>query len=218
MRDDIKDLSINHKKLTELSNLSFNYYDNPWSLLLFGAIFLDCFLVFNWLISGFFYNEGRILYNNIPPAILTLLSIASPPLLMLLISWLKFRKYSSRPPLKGLIKDVKRFNSLIQSIHINDQLEEAGNLSVKLKDRERIIEALKLTREDLCRALKTERILRENKKFIIRNPALFENNLFALPTLQVDDQASEQGRLLDEALQIALSTQEELRRFQKRDY
>jgi len=98
------------------------------------------------------------------------------------------------------------------------QLEEAGNLSVKLKDRERIIEALKLTREDLCRALRTERILRENKKFIDHNPALFENNLIALTTLQVDDQASEQGRLLDEALQIALSTQEELRRFQKRDY
>ena len=60
--------------------------------------------------------------------------------------------------------------------------------------------------------------MRENKKFISRNPALFENNLIALTTLQVDDQASEQGRLLDEALQIALSTQEELRRFQKRDY
>jgi hypothetical protein len=210
MRDDIKDLSINDKKLAELSNLWVDFFDNPGYYLVNGAIFLDCFLAFLWLTSP---KPPDILI-----IILILLSIVSLPLLIVLISWFKFKKWSSRPPLKGLLKDVKRFNSLIKSIHINDQLEEAGNLSVKLKDRERIIEALKLTREDLCRALKTERILRENKKFISRNPALFENNLIALTTLQVDDQASEQGRLLDEALQIALSTQEELRRFQKRDY
>jgi len=214
MRDDIKDLSISNEKLTELSNLSFNLFDDPWSFLpLFGA-----FAGSYYLISAS-WTSGILSSVNISH-ILALFFLVSPfllPLFILLI-WLRVKKYSSRPPLKGLLSDVKRFNSLIQSIHINDQLEEAGNLSVKLKDRKKIIEALKLTREDLCRALKTERILRENKKFISRNPALFENNLIALTTLQVDDQASEQGRLLDEALQIALSTQEELRRFQKRDY
>ncbi|MDW8453227.1 MAG: hypothetical protein RML39_07205 [Oscillatoriaceae cyanobacterium SKYGB_i_bin93] len=69
-----------------------------------------------------------------------------------------------------------------------------------------------MTRSDLVRALKTERILRKNKDFIARNPEIFANNLAVLTTLQVSDRASEQGRLLNEALQVAISTQEEMKR------
>jgi len=202
MRDDINDLPITKSDLAELTNLElFNNFSlsmiAPCSVTIIGI-----------LISPL----------SKPDTLWFVYLISFSTSLLPLFLYLNFKKYTGRSPLKGLLSDIKRFNSLIKSIHINDQLEEAGNFSVKLKDREKIIEALKLTREDLCRALKTERILRENKRFIARNPALFENNLIALTTLQVDDQASEQGRLLDEALQIALSTQEELRRFQKRDY
>jgi hypothetical protein len=212
MRDDIKNLPIENSELAKLTNLYlFDLFHNLLdlssdrsALRLFFLFPILLFLMLPKYQEIGILSEGYIIFS---------ISFAWS-----LFSWLNFKKYINRPPLKGLLKDVKRFNSLIKSIHIIDQMEEAGNLSVKLKDRERIIEALKLIREDLCRALKTERILRENKKFISRNPALFENNLIALTTLQVDDQASEQGRLLDEALQIALSTQEELRRFQKRDY
>ena len=214
MRDDIKYLPITKSNLAKLTN--FKAFPSPILLWNLWWISLYPIVWFHILLSLLSRN---IIYNQ---NILLVLTIWHLPLIIVLSieidNQFKLKGWSSHPPLKGLLKDVKRFNSLIQSIHINDQLEEAGNLSVKLKDRKKIIEALKLTREDLCRALKTERILRENKKFISRNPALFENNLIALTTLQVDDQASEQGRLLDEALQIALSTQEELRRFQKRDY
>ncbi len=118
------------------------------------------------------------------------------------------------PPLRNLLEDVKQFNLVVRAIYINDQLEEAGNASVAIKDRDRVLEALWLAREDLTRALKTERILRENKEFIANNSFLFDNNISALTSLQVNDQASEHGRLLNEALQIALSTQEEVRRLQ----
>ncbi|MGA9383055.1 MAG: hypothetical protein WBV73_30200, partial [Phormidium sp.] len=94
---------------------------------------------------------------------------------------------------------------------INDQIEAAGNPGVKLKDRERVIEALRLTREDIVRALKTEKILRENQEFINLNPDLFANNLKALTALQVDEQASEYGRILNEALQIGMSIQDEMK-------
>ncbi|MDX2231695.1 MAG: hypothetical protein NW220_18820 [Leptolyngbyaceae cyanobacterium bins.349] len=117
-------------------------------------------------------------------------------------------------PLRHLLADAKQFNLVVKAIHINDQLEEAGNSSVAIKDREQVLEALWLTREDLVRALKTERILRENKEFITRNACLFDNNISALAALQVSDQASEHGRLLNEALQIAMNTQEEMRRLQ----
>ena len=118
------------------------------------------------------------------------------------------------PPLRNLLEDVKQFNLMVKAITINDQLEDAGNFSVAINDRDRVLEALWLTREDLTRALKTERILRDNKEFIANNAVLFDNNISALTSLQVNDQASEHGRLLNEALQIAISTQEEMRRLQ----
>lgn len=118
------------------------------------------------------------------------------------------------PSLRNLLSDVKQFNIVIRAILINDQLEEAGNSSVAIHDRDSVIEALRLTREDLIRALKTERILRENKEFIASNTFLFDNNVSALTSLQVSDKASEHGRILNEALQIALSTREEMQRLQ----
>lgn len=113
-----------------------------------------------------------------------------------------------------LFEDVERYNDVIQAIDINDQIEAAGNLDVSLQDREKVIAALELTRADLVRALRTERILRKNKQFIAKNPELFANNLTALAALQIHDQASEQGRLLNEALQIALNAQAEMRHLQ----
>jgi hypothetical protein len=125
-------------------------------------------------------------------------------------------KKSTTSPLVGLLDEVDRHNAMIRAIDINDQIEAAGNLRVRLSNRHRVVEALKLTRANLVRALKTERILRENKRFIDRNPELFADNLMALRALQVSDQASEHGRLLDEALQIGLSVQDEMRKLQSR--
>jgi len=126
-------------------------------------------------------------------------------------SWLK---ETISVPLKNLLQDVKQFNLVVKAININDQLEDAGNVGLAIQDRDRVLEALWLAREDLIRALKTERILRENQEFIANNSFLFDNNISALTALQVNDQASEHGRLLNEALQIAINTQEELRHLQ----
>jgi hypothetical protein len=116
--------------------------------------------------------------------------------------------------LEILLKDVERYNSVIKAININDQIEDAGNAGVSIKEREKVIAALKLTRADLIRALRTERILRENKNFILSNTELFTNNLATLTAMQVTEQATEHGRLLNEALQIALDVQYEMKTLQ----
>jgi hypothetical protein len=116
-----------------------------------------------------------------------------------------FRKISFSYKNRNLVRmfeDVKRFNSVIKAIDLNDQIEAVGNPGVRLKNREKVIHALKLAREDIIRALRTERILRENEKFIKLNHELFETNLAALTAMQVNDQASEYGQLLNEALQM----------------
>ena len=163
MRDDIKSLAIKNGELSQLTNL-LGFFSGLKTFIKFftGHPTTSIVLAMLAFLAIYLFPIGIAI------------SIAS------FISWLRFKKYSERSPLKGLLSDVKKFNALIESIHINDQLEEAGNYSVKLNDREKVIEALKLTREDLCRALKTERILRANKKFMSSNKALFENNLIAL--------------------------------------
>lgn len=116
--------------------------------------------------------------------------------------------------LARMFEDVKRFNSVIKAIDLNDQIEAVGNLGVGLQNREKVIHALRLAREDIIRALKTERILRKNQKFIQLNYELFETNLTALTSLQVNDQAGEYGRFLNEALQIVVDVQQEVRKLQ----
>jgi hypothetical protein len=103
---------------------------------------------------------------------------------------------------------------VIKAIDINDQIEDVGNLGVGIQERETVLAGLKLTRDDLVRAIKTERILRENKSFIITNADLFTNNLATLASMQVNEEATEHGRLLNEALQISLDVQHEMKRLQ----
>ncbi len=137
---------------------------------------------------------------------------------IILYFWWKKRleilKNNMTSSLQILLHDVDRYNAVIKAIDINDQIEAAGNPGVSIKERERVIEALQLTKTDLVRALKTERILRENKNFILRNTELFDNNLATLTAMQVTEQATEHGRLLNEALQIALDVQYEMKRLQ----
>lgn len=143
----------------------------------------------------------------------TIASVIIVPAGVITGRWL-WLKHKSPATLCGLLDEVDKYNTVIQAIHINDQLEAVGTTETSLNDRKKVIEALKLTREDLVRALKSEKILRENRSFIAGNPDLFATNLGAVQALQVSNQASEYGRLLNEALQIAIGVQAEMRKLQ----
>ena len=116
--------------------------------------------------------------------------------------------------LENLLRDVERFNSVVKAIDINDQIEAAGNDGVSITNRGQVIQTLIITRDDLVRALKTERIIRENKQFIINNTELFASNLATLTAVDFTEEATEHGRLLNEALQIALDVQHEMKNLQ----
>jgi hypothetical protein len=115
----------------------------------------------------------------------------------------------------GILADVEKYNDLIEVIHLNDQLEDVGNTEVEIINRKQVITALRHTRENLIRALKTERIFRVNQQVINRNPDLFAHNLTSVEAMQMSDRATERGRLLNEALQIALNAQAEMRKLKQ---
>lgn len=141
------------------------------------------------------------------PATLTTLILV--PISIFSSRWFWLRR-NSPTALCYLLDEVERYHAVIKAIHINDQLEAVGTTVRSLSDRQKVIEALTLTKEDLVKALRSERILRENKGFLVGNPELLVTNLRTLQSLQVNDQASEYGRLLNEALQIAVGVQEEM--------
>ncbi|MBW4611802.1 MAG: hypothetical protein KME21_00670 [Desmonostoc vinosum HA7617-LM4] len=236
MRDDLQGLEISRKELQKLTNLPVKdeliIITNPLKNLsqefitkvqgsegvtvafIGFSAFVFCYLIFDVIVK-IFAN-----WLTTPSWILLIvlgLWVGGATQIILYVLWknrIKFVKRNMTSSLQILLNDVDRYNSVIKAIDINDQIEEAGNSEVTIQERETIVEALKLTRADLIRALKTERILRENQSFILKNTELFVNNLATLTAMQVTEQATEHGRLLNEALQIALDVQHEMKRLQ----
>jgi hypothetical protein len=236
VRDDLQGLEISQKQLQKLTNLpvkdELRIIVNPIKRL--GQIFIEkikgsegatvVFIGFSIFVFSYLVLDVMLkvfaTWITIPSWILLIiLSLVGGGITQtILYFWwkkqIKFLRKNITPSLEILLNDVERYNSVIRAIDINDQIEEAGNPGVTLKEREKVLDALKLTKNDLIRALKTERILRENKNFIIKNTDLFANNLPTLSAMQVSEQATEHGRLLNEALEIALDVQLEMRRLQ----
>lgn len=123
--------------------------------------------------------------------------------------WL-WRKKTFPKRIKTLLDDVDKYHAVIQLIDSNDSLNAETELN--LNNRRLLIEALQLTREDLVKALKAERSLRNNNSSIA--PELFNNNLQELTAIQASNQASEYGQILNEVLQINISIQQEMRKLQ----
>lgn len=142
------------------------------------------------------------------------------PLLVILLRWF-WRRKSCPKSLTKLLDEVDEYHEVIQAIDINDQLVSSGNTQSNINvqpqgcgNRHRVIAALQLIREDLVRALKTERILRDNKKLLANNQDLFVNNLANLQALQVSTEAGEYAQLLNQSLQIAIDVQSQIRKLQ----
>lgn len=117
-----------------------------------------------------------------------------------------------------LVDEIQKYNEVVRSLDILDKIEAAG-AEIQLSDRQEVIEALHITRESLLGSLRTDRILRENQDLIDRRYELFakiENNLATLNHLQISDEATEYGRLLNQALKIGVSVDREIRRLQNR--
>lgn len=214
MRPDLQGLEIAKWELRRLSGVSrSNLVIPPTQRQVFGEL-LRTLLAIALLPLSYW-----ILKLNFPQHQLLILAVHLGAVAGLIVDDAKRILLTRRNRhLISLIMDVDRYNAVIKAIDINDQIEAAGNAEVGLTNREQVLEALRLTQADLVRALKTEKILRTNQRFIARHADLFSNNLTALTTLQVNDQASEHGRLLNQALDIAIDVQAEMKKLQNQRF
>jgi hypothetical protein len=214
MQTDLQGLEITRGELKHCSGVSIDAVFIPPTLPKFLSEIIKSFLIIA-LVS----LNGLILIRSFPEQLVLLFILHVTAIVSLVVNDLQKIYFSHKNRnLAKIFDDVTRYNSLLKAIDINDQIEAAGNPDVSLKNRAQVIEVLHLVREDIIRALKTERIFRENKNFIQLNSQLFESNLMTLTALQVNDQASEHGQLLNEALQIVVNVQDEMRKLQNQRF
>lgn len=178
-------------------------------VLIFGLILIFC------LPLGLVVGRGLGILSGDSGSLLSFLGIMGSVSILLFVAW-NFYIYLKGRDLKALanlLDQVDKHNEIIEAVHIMDELSAIKQDMLQLIDREEVIKALTATRESLMNALLTEKVLRKHQKFITRRQELFTNietNLAILQTLQIDGQATEYGQLLNQALQIGLSVQQEI--------
>ncbi|BAZ66144.1 hypothetical protein NIES4106_08910 [Fischerella sp. NIES-4106] len=125
--------------------------------------------------------------------------------------WRRFR-YSQA--LIIILNEVDKYHAGVQAVDNLDQQAISENPENNSHDRENVISALQLVREDLVRGLKIERVLRDNKKSLNDQQELSVNNLANLQALQVSSSAGEYAQILNQLLQIDLDVQSQIRKLQ----
>jgi hypothetical protein len=240
MQQDLEELIISEQELEELSGITLSdvLMGNLYRISVLRDGLIGKKRRSRQKLASFIFNEalifGLTLIISLPITLLVTKNTASAPdnqaffqflqltlvmSMVLTIAWNIYMWWKAKPlaALANLAEEVEKYNEVIKALDIIDKLTAVGNLPLNLMNREEAIKALNVTKDSLICALRTERILRENQEFIGRRYELFvniENNLTALMAFDVNNQASEYGRLLNEALEIGMSVHKEVRKLQ----
>lgn len=238
MRADLQDLVITEKsfnevtgvEISELQDLSTSekirgykkfvrFLFRPWIYLCLFILFSSIILLpLVWVISqclGIVFVDLRLTWSS---ALKTAAYISIPLSVLLTFITLSERKQRKKLliHLRPLFDEFERYNQVIQAIAIKDQLEEIEFGKAESERREPVLHTLKEMKEDLIRALKVERILRENKNIVDLNPEIFESSFTALRVEKINAQGSEYSQLIDETLKIGMNVRSEMNKMKKR--
>lgn len=142
--------------------------------------------------------------------------------IILFVLWNYFALIRARQmtALSHLLDEVDKYNQVVIAVDICDRLKSVSSISniENIDQREDILQALELTRDSLICGLTTEKILREHHHFLSGNPELITNieqNLIALESLEVQNQADRYRSLLSQALVISINVQSEMQKLQR---
>lgn len=164
------------------------------------------------LIGGLMYALITLtIGSNVGLGIVLLIAVA---IAVIFGRWL-WRRFRYPKSLIILLNEVDKFHTAVQAVDNLDQLAVSENSENNFNERQTVITALELLREDLVRALKIERILRDNKKPLSEQQELFVNNLANLQALQISSSIGEYVQILNQSLQIDLDVQSQIRKLQQ---
>lgn len=218
MKEDLQGLEISSQEVKELSGCYINLNEKV-KLSDEEIEFLPMFLASIFMIWLIGFLGAQLFGMNLTYNIRTI-SIIGGLSLILTITYFIINEYEKRigksvihsaVDLKNLVDEIQKFNSIVKSIDVKDQLAEAGGgKEMEAEERKNVMDALSLTREDLIRGLRIERILRENRSVIESNSNMFQNNLSSIEALKIKEKATEASNLIGETLQVSVEVQNQI--------
>ncbi|MBD2252018.1 hypothetical protein [Nostoc parmelioides] len=218
MQPDLMGLEISKGELRRLTGVSPERVPRPGVIAnrqqrsKFWQNEISLVFVISVVIVGLIY--GLIILPTIGSAISLGIILFIIVAVVLLLGRLLWQRLQTPKILIKLLDAVDQYHALIVAVDVNDQLAVSGDLDNSLDDREQVITTLQLLREDLVQALKTARLLRDNKKLLANQQELFVNNVTNIQAIKENTQASEYGQIINQSLQIGLDVQAELRKLQ----
>lgn len=211
MQPDLIGLEISKGELRRLTGVSPDQVLRPATIatpeqrLKFWQNEILVSLLITTVIVGLIY--GLIILPSIGSAITQGIILLIIVFLMVILGRSLWRRFKIPKSLTKLVDAVDQYHALIVAVDVNDQLAVSGNLDDSLNDRDKVITALQLLREDLVLALKSDRLLRDNKTLLADNQDLSVHHVATIQSLQANVQANEYTLLLNQVLQIALNVQ-----------
>ena len=236
MNPELKALAITAKELERLTGFEVNdlfigsivggsfrpgLFKSPKRMLSFGLmqVFALILAMILTLPVGLIIIRNNANSVTDLPTISKFLQVTLSVTVTLVVGWNLLMKVRSRSllPLARLLDDVDQFNDVVSAVNVMDRLNAIGTLQTQAytqtEHRQQVMEALTIARSSLVCGLMTEKILRQNRSLLARRADLIDNieaNLASLRALEVNNQASEYVELLNEALKIGMSVQQEV--------
>ena len=210
MRSELQNLEITTGELKHLSGLGMNQVYRPATGRKFAQEgFKTSITLILILIS---YGILAAVFERHHPLLMIIHAIAAAGVIF--DDLYKIGVTVKNSDLVKIFDEVERYNAIVRTLILYDDLERAGNSNVKIDRQEQILTALNWIRADLIRALKTERILRKNRRFIAKHQELLETDFNTLIAPFDADETTEPGRLLRESLQLARDVHQQLQQLQ----
>jgi hypothetical protein len=109
--------------------------------------------------------------------------------------------------LTRLTAAVARFNALVRAVDVKERLARARG-DEGIAPRPAVLDALATTRENLLRAVRVQRILRENRDVVAGVQALRVDDLLPLEALRIEADADAYADVVGETAELAAEVQQ----------
>lgn len=208
---DLEELEITPGELKHWSGINKNFLYRPATAKKIIGEGLKTFTIAGLLLIS--YGIWSLIFPELSLILIIIYLIII--ILLILEDMIKIWLTLTRPECVQLFNQIDRYNTIVKALNIYEQLEATEHPQAILENRDTIIQALKLIRNELIKGLKIERILKKHKKFIQQNPQFFDSNFTDLTVLQTEKPTTEEGILLYQAFEIASEIHTHLKQLQE---
>jgi hypothetical protein len=109
--------------------------------------------------------------------------------------------------LSRLRESIERYNALVRALDVRDRLSRARGSGEPVGD-EAVLRAIRTTRENLVRAVRVQRVLRDGRDVVLDADALRIGELVPVEALRIEQTAEAYSELAGETLAIAAEVQQ----------